>query len=134
MRSPLLWPRPRVGYAGLPFIARRFQPRQGGILISPDDFIAKWQGVTLTERASSHEHFGDLCRMLGEKTPTEADPTGTRYAFGKRTAKAEGRSTQGPSPMIVCERYPLVPGDVEHGVEITKATVGSGSGSRPAPR
>jgi hypothetical protein len=46
--------------------------------MSPDDFIAKWRGVTLTERASAQEHFIDLCRMLGEQTPTEADPTGRR--------------------------------------------------------
>ncbi|QVL49208.1 MAG: hypothetical protein KFB96_01370 [Thiocapsa sp.] len=45
--------------------------------MSPDDFIAKWQGVTLTERAAAQEHFGDLCRMLGEQTPTEADPSGS---------------------------------------------------------
>ncbi|MFB1489306.1 MULTISPECIES: hypothetical protein [unclassified Thiocapsa] len=45
--------------------------------MSPDDFIAKWQGVTLTERASAQEHFIDICRMLGEKTLTEADPSGS---------------------------------------------------------
>lgn len=27
--------------------------------MSPDDFIAKWQGVTLTERASAQEHLHD---------------------------------------------------------------------------
>ena len=102
--------------------------------MSPDDFIAKWQGITLTERTSAQEHFIDLRRALGEKTPTEADPTGTRYAFETRTTKAEGLSTQGPSLLIVCERYPFVPGDVEQGVEITKATVGLRQAIGASPR
>ena len=43
----------------------------------PDYFIAEWQGVTLTERASAREHFIDLGRLLGEKTTTETDPSGS---------------------------------------------------------
>ena len=45
--------------------------------MSPDDFIAKWQGITLTERTSAQEHFIDLGRLLGEKTTTETDPSGS---------------------------------------------------------
>ena len=44
--------------------------------LSPAEFAAKWAGNTRTERAASQEHFIDLCRMLGEPTPNEADPTG----------------------------------------------------------
>ncbi len=36
------------------------------------------------------EHFIDLCRLLGEPTPTEADPTGTWYAFEKGAEKLGG--------------------------------------------
>ena len=43
-----------------------------------------------TEKASAHSHFIDLCRMLGEPTPNEADPTGTTYAFEKAVNKAAG--------------------------------------------
>jgi len=46
--------------------------------------------VTTTEKASSQSHFIDLCRLLGEPTPHEADPTGEHYAFEKRVAKGGG--------------------------------------------
>ncbi len=46
--------------------------------------------MTTTEKAASQEHFIDLCRMLGEPTPHEADPTGEHYAFEKRVVKAGG--------------------------------------------
>jgi hypothetical protein len=58
--------------------------------LTPGDFAKKWRGVTTTEKASSHSHFIDLCRMLGEPTPHEADPTGQQYAFEKRVTKAGG--------------------------------------------
>jgi hypothetical protein len=58
--------------------------------LTPAAFAAKWRGVTTTEKAASHEHFIDLCRMLGEPTPHDADPIGTQYAFEKRVVKAGG--------------------------------------------
>ena len=45
------------------------------------DFAAKWRDNARRERASSQEHFIDLCRMLGVPTPNEADPTGEHYSF-----------------------------------------------------
>jgi hypothetical protein len=48
--------------------------------LTPAAFAAKWRGITTTEKASAHEHFIDLCRMLGEPTPHEADPIGAQYA------------------------------------------------------
>jgi hypothetical protein len=56
--------------------------------LAPAAFAAKWRGVTTTEKAASQEHFIDLCRMLGEPTPHEADPIGAHYAFEKRVSKA----------------------------------------------
>ncbi len=44
--------------------------------------------MTTTEKAAAQEHFIDLCRMLGEPTPHEADPSGAHYAFEKRVSKA----------------------------------------------
>jgi len=41
-----------------------------------DQLVRKWTGVTLKERSSSQEHSIDLCRLLDEPTPVEADPTG----------------------------------------------------------
>ncbi|HCF99516.1 MAG TPA: class I SAM-dependent DNA methyltransferase [Chloroflexi bacterium] len=54
------------------------------------DFIHKWTASTRTERAASQEHFIDLCRVLGEPTPNEADPHGDFYAFEKGTGKVGG--------------------------------------------
>ncbi len=62
-----------------------FQPT-----LTPAAFAAKWRGVTTTEKASAQSHFIDLCRMLGEPTPHEADPTGEHYAFEKYVTKAGG--------------------------------------------
>src|SRR5450756_1104433 len=58
--------------------------------MNPAEFVAKWRGVTTGERASAQSHFIDLCRMLGQPTPHEADPTGDWYAFEKGAGKAEG--------------------------------------------
>ena len=58
--------------------------------LNPAAFAAKWRGVTTTEKAGSQSHFIDLCRMLGEPTPLETDPTGTQYAFERRVEKAGG--------------------------------------------
>ena len=39
---------------------------------------------------ASMEHFIDLCRMLGEPTPAEADPTGETYCFERGARKDTG--------------------------------------------
>lgn len=46
-------------------------------------FISKWQRADLPERAASQEHFLDLCRFVGVKTPAELDPTGEVFTFEK---------------------------------------------------
>ncbi|MBN2887702.1 MAG: class I SAM-dependent DNA methyltransferase [Chromatiaceae bacterium] len=58
--------------------------------MTPDAFIAKWRDVTLKERSAAQEHFLDLCHLLGEPTPAEADPGGTWYCFEKGAEKAGG--------------------------------------------
>ncbi|MEK6721678.1 MAG: DNA methyltransferase [Chloroflexota bacterium] len=58
--------------------------------LTPAAFATKWKGVQTTEKASAQSHFIDLCRMLGEPTPHDADPTGEQYAFEKRVTKAGG--------------------------------------------
>ena len=58
--------------------------------MTPGDFIAKWRASELKERSASQEHFIDLCRMLGEPTPAEADSTGDRYSFEKGARKDGG--------------------------------------------
>ena len=51
------------------------------------EFIAKWRVSELKESSAAQEHFIDLCRLLDEPTPAEADPTGDHYCFerGART-------------------------------------------------
>jgi len=49
--------------------------------MTPHQFIAKWKPAELKERAACQEHFLDLCRLLKQKIPAEADPKGTCYTF-----------------------------------------------------
>ena len=58
--------------------------------MTPGEFIAKWRASELKERSAAHEHFIDLCRLLGEPTPAEADPTGERYCFERGARKDTG--------------------------------------------
>lgn len=60
--------------------------------MTPEQFVTKWKASTLTESAASQSQFLDLCAMLGEPSPSEADPTGETYAFEKGASKATGAS------------------------------------------
>jgi len=55
-----------------------------------DGFIAKWRAAELKESSAAQEHFIDLCRLLGEPTPAEADPTGDSYCFERGATKSTG--------------------------------------------
>ena len=58
--------------------------------MTPQAFIDKWRVSELKESAASQEHFLDLCRLLGERTPAEADPKGERYCFERGARKDTG--------------------------------------------
>ena len=58
--------------------------------MTPDDFIRKWRGVNQTERASAQSHFIDLCRLVGQPEPIEADPKGEWFCFERGATKAGG--------------------------------------------
>ena len=58
--------------------------------MTPHAFITKWRASALKERSASQEHFNDLCRLLGEPTPAEADPSGETYCFEKGVRKDTG--------------------------------------------
>ena len=58
--------------------------------MTPYEFINKWRASALKERSASQEHFIDLCRLLGEPTPAEADPTGETYCFERGARKDTG--------------------------------------------
>lgn len=56
--------------------------------LTPQEFVSRWKGMALTERASSQSHFIDLCAVLGQPTPTEVDQTGDTYTFEKGVTKS----------------------------------------------
>ena len=58
--------------------------------MTPYEFIAKWRASELKERSAAQEHFIDLCRLLDEPTPAEADPTGESYCFERGARKDTG--------------------------------------------
>jgi hypothetical protein len=58
--------------------------------MNPDQFVSKWKAATLKERSAAQEHFTDLCRLLDEPTPAEADPNGEWFCFEKGAGKAGG--------------------------------------------
>ena len=60
--------------------------------MTADEFIAKWRASELKESSASQEHFIDLCRLLDEPTPADADPTGDHYCFERGARKDAGGS------------------------------------------
>ena len=58
--------------------------------MTPGEFIAKRRASELKESSAAQEHFIDLCRLLGEPTPVEDDPTGDRYCFERGVRKDTG--------------------------------------------
>lgn len=59
--------------------------------MTAEEFVRIWGKSSLGESQGSHEHFIDLCRVLGEPPPAEADPAATGYCFEKRVAQTDGR-------------------------------------------
>jgi len=58
--------------------------------VTPQEFIAKWQAATLSERSACQQHFLDLCELLGQPKPAAADPEGAWYCFERGVSKTEG--------------------------------------------
>jgi hypothetical protein len=56
--------------------------------MTPAEFKRKWGRYKGKETSAYQEHFADLCRLLGQPTPAEADPTGSEFfCFQKRVVK-----------------------------------------------
>ena len=58
--------------------------------MTPGEFIVKWRASELKERSAAQSHFNDLCHLLGEPTPTDADPAGEWYCFERGARKDTG--------------------------------------------
>ena len=56
-------------------------------LMTPYEFITKWRASALTERSASHQHFLDLCDLLGEPKPADADPSGESPSPPRKTVQ-----------------------------------------------
>jgi hypothetical protein len=54
--------------------------------LSLPEFVERWKESTLSERAAAQSHFIDLCEVLGQPHPAEADRTGESYAFEKHVS------------------------------------------------
>lgn len=54
------------------------------------EFVKKWRRIELKERSAAQAHFRDLCHVLGEPTPEDADPKGEWYCFEKGATKTTG--------------------------------------------
>ena len=79
-------------------IAGRAPALNEDLVVTPNDFITKWRASELKERSASQEHFIDLCRLLGEPTPADADPTGETYCFERGARRDAGGPGAGPGP------------------------------------
>src|SRR5713226_7651083 len=58
--------------------------------MTPNQFIAKWEKVELTESSAAQQHFLDLCEVFDHPKPAEADPTGEWFTFERGAAKHGG--------------------------------------------
>ena len=54
------------------------------------EFIKRWSRVTQSEKAVSQSHFNELCEMLGELAPLEANPKGDWFCFERGARKDSG--------------------------------------------
>jgi len=58
--------------------------------MTPQQFVAKWQRVSLSERSACQQHFLDLCDLFDHPKPVEADPEGTSFTFERGVRKTDG--------------------------------------------
>ena len=58
--------------------------------MTPQQFIAKWRHANLSERSACQQHFLDLCDLLEQPKPAEADPDGAFYTFERGVRKTAG--------------------------------------------
>ncbi len=58
--------------------------------MTPQRFIARWQGCQLAERAFYQQHFNDLCALADHPTPAAQDTTSNTFCFEKGATKTSG--------------------------------------------
>src|SRR5262245_64262855 len=60
-------------------------------IMTPHQFIAKWQAAELSERSACQQHFLDLCELLDHPKPAEVDPNGKWFTFEKGVDTSDAR-------------------------------------------
>ena len=75
--------------------------------MTPEQFVTKWKAADLKERAAAQSHFNDLCELLDEPKPTDADPRGERYCYERGATKTTGG--EGWADVVVGFRLRLTP-------------------------
>ncbi len=69
---------------GKPSQQKSEAPQSPFSALTPQLFIQKWKRASnLKERSASQSHFNDLCTLIAEPSPTDADPDGNWYTFEK---------------------------------------------------
>jgi len=58
--------------------------------MTPQEFIAKWRKVELSERSASQQHFLDLCDLVTHPKPAAMDATGESFTFERGATKHSG--------------------------------------------
>ncbi|GIK30342.1 MAG: hypothetical protein BroJett007_34800 [Chloroflexota bacterium] len=59
-------------------------------MISPKDFVERWEKAELREQQAAQSHFNELCQLVNQKTPTERDPKGEFFTFEQHVTKEGG--------------------------------------------
>jgi hypothetical protein len=98
------WQRVRVA-AQLEFMHQRAGE------LTPEQFVDKVTRAALNEKQASQEHFIDLCRLLGQPTRVEGDPTGNDYCFEKlvEVGRSAGKGSKGDAGFVDVEKAPTAP-------------------------
>lgn len=58
--------------------------------MTPQQFVEKWKRAELKERSAVQTHFNDLCALLEQTPPSDADPSGTWFTFEAGADKTGG--------------------------------------------
>lgn len=58
--------------------------------MTPQQFVEIWKRAELKERSAVQTHFNDVCALLGQTPPAEADPSGTWFTFEAGADKTSG--------------------------------------------
>lgn len=58
--------------------------------MNPQDFVARWSQSKLRENQGAQSHFIELCQLVGQLPPAQADPDAKFFTFEENVQKAEG--------------------------------------------